>query len=94
MKAIEGFGDSLRERPEDLEDRGRCSSVGLYVYMCIHAHKHCVHVCRSLCICACAFLRLKAIGHEKKIVEKKIKAEGGGITTLRNAGALGSFRKI
>lgn len=48
--------------------------------VCVHAYLY-VYICECVCarVCACAHecmvLRLIAIGHENKIVERKIKVE-------------------
>lgn len=56
------------------------------IYTCVHVHINvrmcvcaCILVCVYICVCVCAHecmvLRLNTIGHEKKIVERKIKVE-------------------
>lgn len=66
MKASEGPGDGLREVLEDL------TMAGAAVWQCMYA---CVYVHINI-VCVCVFLRLNAIGHEDRIVKRKIKAEG------------------
>lgn len=66
MKASEGPGDGLREVLEDLTMAG--AAVWQCMYACVYVHINIVYVC--------VFLRLNAIGHEDRIVKRKIKAEG------------------
>lgn len=91
----------VREIPEDVEEAQRCAGVHgcMYTRVYVHVSIVCMHVCASIrvclcaCLCVCVFLRPNAIGHEVRIVVRKLKWRGS-ITTSGNAAAPGHLGQM